>query len=208
MNLPAEKMKGILFVISAPSGTGKTTLAEAVMERTPGLTRSISHTTRPLRKGEVDGVDYHFIDEPTFRNMILDGKFLEWAEVHGKLYGTSLESIKQTVEDERKDLLLVIDVQGAETLREKKVPFCGVFILPPSIGELRTRLVKRGIDTEDGVIMRISNAKDELPEVTSFDYAVVNDDLETAIDQLASIVSAERSKVENNMIHLTEYYGL
>ena len=208
MNLPAEKMKGILFVLSAPSGTGKTTLAEAVMRKTPGLTRSISHTTRPIRKGEVDGVDYHFVDEPTFQNMVADGIFLEWATVHGKLYGTSLENIRRTVEDERKDILLVIDVQGAWTLRDKGAPHCGIFLLPPSIDELKKRLAKRGTDTEEGIKARLDDAKSELAEATSFDYVVVNDDLETAVDQLAAIVSAERSRVENNMIHLTEYYGL
>lgn len=208
MSAPTEKIKGTLFILSAPSGTGKTTLAEALIAKIPGLSRSVSHTTRRIRDGEIDGVDYHFIDEDKFQQMIAGGEFLEWAEVFGNHYGTSLENIRSSVEKENKDLLLVIDVQGAWTLHDKGVPCRSIFLLPPSLGELKRRLSTRGIDSEEEIRARTQNAKSELSEATSFDYVVVNDDLDVAIEQLSSIISAERDKVENNMINLKEHFGL
>lgn len=151
----------------------------------------------------MDGVDYHFVDVPTFRTMIDHGDFLEWAEVHGNLYGTSLSRIRHVLEGEREDLFLVIDVQGAAILRDKGVPFCGVFLLPPSLDELARRLTRRGEDAVTDIQTRLSAARNEIEEASGFDYIVVNDDLETAIFNLAAIVTAERLKTENRIIDLT-----
>jgi len=186
---------GVLFVISAPSGCGKTTILDEILRSTPGLIFSISHTTRAPRAGEQDGVAYHFTDEPLFRKMVGEDAFLEWAEVHGKLYGTS----KGTVEHHRRrglDVLLDIDTQGALQVRERLPAGEAVliFIVPPSWQELERRLSGRGTELPENVTLRLKNARREMQCIDHYDFVVVNDDLPSAIATLRAIIIAERSR--------------
>lgn len=187
------KRKGILFVISAPSGAGKTTLCKEVMNTFPDLKFSISCTTRDKRAGEVNGKDYHFTDEEKFRQMISDGAFAEWAEVHGKLYGTKLEDIKRSTE-KGEDIILDIDWQGAKQIKEKITGGVYIFILPPDIEELEKRLKQRGKDSEEVIRKRINNAKEEISHSFWYDYNITNDNLHVAANALKSIVVAERCR--------------
>jgi guanylate kinase len=188
------RRSGILFVLSAPSGAGKTTVAEAALARLDGFVRSVSTTTRPPRPGEIDGVDYRFVDRTTFARMVNEGAFIEWAEVHDNLYGTAWANVKQVVAEQRADLLLVIDVQGARSIREKDPEAVTIFLLPPSTAELERRLTGRGDESVEAVALRLANAADEIAEAPSFDYVVVNDNLETAVAQFVAVVAAERSR--------------
>ncbi len=184
-------MKGKLFVITAPSGAGKTSLIEAVMREDPSLKISVSYTTRPPRKGEKDGVDYHFIEEPTFRKMQAQGEFLECAEVHGNHYGTSKQVILDAVK-RGDDIILEIDWQGAQQVR-KLYPDCvGIFILPPSVEELERRMRARGQDSDAVIRRRLDNAREELAHAGEFKYAIINKDFETARRELASVIQSER----------------
>ncbi|TLN26032.1 guanylate kinase [bacterium] len=188
--------KGILFVISAPSGAGKSTLIKEVMGELGGIGFSVSHTTRPPRAGEIDGVNYHFVTTGEFKSMVSGGKFAEWALVHGNYYGTSLASL-ETVLGQGKDVILDIDVQGALNLRSQKnlAPVL-IFILPPSLAEVERRLAKRG-DTDAGTMAkRLENAAGEISEAIKYDYAVINDDLGTAAGELKAIITAERLKTD------------
>jgi guanylate kinase len=196
MNNNREGRRGILFVISAPSGTGKSTVTEKVLAATPRLSRSVSHTTRPVRKGEVDGTDYHFVGRETFEAMIERGEFIEWAQVHNNLYGTAYSNIDDIVLKRHDDLLLVIDVQGSASLGERGVERVTIFLMPPSMDELKKRLTGRGTDNEDAVHLRMKNASDEIAEMDKFDYTVINDDLSTAVDDVRSIITAERLRTK------------
>lgn len=191
-----EGRRGILFVLSAPSGAGKSTVAEKVLAATPYLSRSISHTTRPIRKGETDGRDYHFVTRQAFESMIERGEFIEWAQVHGNLYGTAYSNIDNIVLKRHNDLLLVIDVQGSASLWEKGVERVTIFLMPPSMDELKKRLIGRGTDNDDSVRIRLENARDEMDEMEKFDYTVINDDLATAVDEVRSIITAERLRTK------------
>ena len=184
-------MKGHLFVITAPSGAGKTSLIEALMRGDPSLKISVSYTTRAPRKGEKDGVDYHFIDEATFRKMKERQEFLESAEVHGNHYGTSKQVILDAVK-RGEDIILEIDWQGAQQVR-KLYPDCvGIFILPPSVEELERRMRARAQDSDAVIRRRLDNARDELAHAGEFKYAIINKDFETARRELASIIQRER----------------
>ena len=186
-------MKGKLFVITAPSGAGKTSLIEAVMNDDPSLKISVSYTTRAPRKGEKDGVDYHFVDQPTFLKMKERGEFLESAEVHGNYYGTSKQVILDAVK-RGDDLILEIDWQGAQQVR-KLYPACiGIFILPPSVEELERRMRTRGQDSDTVIRRRIDNAREELEHKDEFKYRIINKDFETARRELAKIIQTERAK--------------
>jgi len=186
-------MSGSLFVITAPSGAGKTSLIEAVMRDDPSLKISVSYTTRAPRKGEKDGVDYHFIDEKTFREMKNRGEFLESAEVHGNHYGTGKQVILDAVK-RGDDLILEIDWQGAQQVR-KLYPGCvGIFILPPSVDELERRMRSRGQDSDAVIRRRLDNAREELTHAGEFKYAIINKDFETARRELANIIQSERAK--------------
>ncbi len=183
--------KGKLFVITAPSGAGKTSLIEAVMREDPSLKISVSYTTRPPRPGEKNGVDYHFIDDATFLAMQNRGEFVESAEVHGYRYGTSKNVILDAV-TRGEDLLLEIDWQGAQQVR-KLYPDCvGIFILPPSIEELERRMRARGQDTDAVIRRRVENAHGELLHAGEFKYAIINKDFDTARRQLAETIRTER----------------
>ncbi len=186
-------MKGKLFVITAPSGAGKTSLIEAVMGDDPSLKISISYTTRAPRKGEKDGNDYHFVDEKTFLAMKKRGEFLECAEVHGNHYGTAKQVILDAVK-RGDDLILEIDWQGAQQVR-KLYPACiGIFILPPSVEELERRMRSRGQDSDAVIRRRLDNAREELAHQDEFKYRIINKDFEIARRELAKIIQTERAK--------------
>ena len=182
-------------VLSAPSGAGKTTIARALVKEIEDVVFSISATTRPARDHEVDGVDYHFLSEPDFRAMIEADELIEWAEVHGHLYGTSREALRAALEEGR-FLILDVDVQGAMQVRDRVPDAVLVFVLPPSAGALVKRLTERGSEREDGVARRIENARGELEQASHFDYIVVNENLDQAIDEVRSIVLAEGRRTD------------
>lgn len=182
--------QGILFVISAPSGAGKTTLCKQIIDFFPQLRQSVSFTTRPMRQGEVDGVDYHFVDVETFREMIAGDAFVEWAQVHDNYYGTALNTLRQAA-DAGQDVLLDIDFQGAAQLKKCADEAVFIFIAPPDLSELERRLRGRGTDSEDVICRRVENARGELQEAHWYDYIVVNDDVDRASEQLSSILHAE-----------------
>jgi guanylate kinase len=184
--------RGLPFVISAPSGTGKTTVCGRVIERDPQIELSVSHTTRRPRPEERDGVDYHFVSREEFRALVDRDAFVEHAEYGGNLYGTSWSSLDDPLERGR-DLLLEIEVQGARQLRARRGDARFVFLLPPSMEELERRLRGRGTDDEAAVERRLEIVVSELRAVHVFDYAVVNDELEAAVDAVCEIVRAERS---------------
>jgi guanylate kinase len=186
-------MKGKLFVITAPSGAGKTSLIEAVMRADPTLKESVSYTTRAPRAGERNGVDYHFVDEATFRRMRARGEFLESAEVHGNHYGTAKKVILDAVA--RGDaMILEIDWQGAQQVRRLYPDCVGIFILPPSVEELERRMRARGQDAEPVIRRRLENAREELTHAGEFNYVIINKDFETARQELAGIIERERAK--------------
>ncbi|MXZ72536.1 MAG: guanylate kinase [Acidobacteria bacterium] len=184
--------RGRLFIVSAPSGTGKTTLVDRLVELVPGLVRSRSYTARPMRPGEVDRVDYNFVEASHFREMIDAGAFLEWAEVFGRLYGTGAADTERHRAAGR-DVVLVIDVQGARQVRSR-VDAVGIFILPPSFSELERRLHARtaGASPED-LARRLETARREVEMSGDYDYVVVNDDIDDCVERLRQIVLAERS---------------
>ena len=198
--------EGILFVVSAPSGAGKTSLCRELVDSFSDLRQSISFATRKCRHGETDGVDYHFIDSDTFRNMVDQKQFAEWAEVHGNYYGTSL----QTLEGAAKggiDLLLDIDCQGAAQIKKNFQQGVFIFILPPDYEELEKRLRHRGTETDDVIDRRLANARKEIPEARWYDYLVVNDNFQAARDRLIAIVTAERCRSDRN-VHLLDKFTL
>jgi len=182
----------LLLALCAPSGAGKTTLSKYLLEAVEGLRFSVSHTTRPRRGDEVDGVDYHFVDRAAFDELVERGRFAEWAEVHGNLYGTSLEELDRARQDGKTGLIFDIDHQGARQLRSKLPSAVSVFVLPPSLEELRTRLVARGTDAPVVVERRLGAAHEEIAHYAFFDYLLINDDLDAAKETLLAIVRAER----------------
>ena len=186
--------RGLLFVVSAPSGTGKTTVVERLVEVCPGLVRSRSYTSRPAREGETDGVDYKFIDRPAFDALIARDGLLEWANVFGNLYGTSRQETEAKLAS-GSDLVLVIDVQGARQVRERMQDAVGIFLLPPSFEILETRLRGRSKDAEPAMRRRLEAARAEVDAVQEYEYVVVNDELERCVGELTAIVIAERARV-------------
>jgi guanylate kinase len=191
----ANKGKGTLYIISAPSGAGKTSLVKALLESTADIMVSVSHTTRGMRPGEVDGRDYHFTDVDTFRSMIADGAFLEHAQVFDNFYGTSRSSALDRM-GQGVDVILEIDWQGAQQVRRKMPEAVGIFILPPSREELERRLRGRGTDADDVIAKRLGQAVEEMGHYGEFDYLVFNDDFDTALAQLRAIVLARRQRAE------------
>ena len=183
--------KGNIFVISAPSGAGKTSLCKELIDFFPALRHSVSFTTRSIRAGEVDGKDYHFVGQDKFDQMVASGAFAEWALVHGNNYGTSLRTLQQAI-DSGSDILLEIDCQGAMQLKNHQVNAIFVFIMPPSLDELRRRLVGRDTDSDDVIEKRIVNASDEINEATWYDHVVINDKFDLALDQLKLIVQGDK----------------
>ncbi len=184
-------MIGHLYIVAAPSGAGKTTLVRLLLEKDPGIHVSVSSTTREPRPGEKDGREYHFVDVPSFIESVSRGEFLEWAEVHGNYYGTSKRWIEAEMTAGR-DVLLEIDWQGAQQVRKSFPQAISVFILPPSLQALDERLSERGTDSAETIARRIAAARDEMRHVDEFDYVIINDDLQRALGDLLSVVSATR----------------
>jgi guanylate kinase len=182
---------GNLFVVAAPSGGGKTSIVNALLEQDRAIRLSVSYTTRPPRPGEVDGVHYHFVDEPRFMALMAAGEFLEHAHVHGNWYATSSTWLRQQV-NAGGDVLLEIDWQGAAQVRGLIPSSVHVFILPPSLPALRERLEKRGQDTSDVIARRLDAAQDEMHHCGEFDYVIINQDFATAVADLAAVVRASR----------------
>jgi guanylate kinase len=183
--------RGIPFVVAAPSGTGKTTVCRALVEADPGLRFSVSHTTRPPRPGEREGVDYHFVDRARFAALVAQGAFLEHAEYAGNLYGTSWAAVDGPLAA-GVDLLLEIEVQGARQVRERRPDARLIFLLPPSLQALEARLRARGSDGPDAVRARLEVARRELGAVDLFDYVIVNDDLPRCVASVREVIDAER----------------
>jgi guanylate kinase len=184
---------GVLFVVSAPSGTGKTTVVERLVEICPDLHRSRSYTSRPPRAGETDGVDYNFISRSAFEAMVARGEFLEWADVFGNLYGTARRDTEAALAAGR-DVVLVIDVQGAKQVRERVSGTVGIFVLPPSFQALESRLRGRSQDEPGAIARRLETARREVSAVEAYEYVVVNDTLDRCVAELTAIVCAERAR--------------
>ncbi len=191
-------MPGNLFIVSAPSGAGKTSLVAALLASTPDVALSISYTTRPPRPGEVNGQDYHFVSRESFVEMAGRGDFLESAEIYGNLYGTSQSWIKSEI-DSGRDILLEIDWQGAAQVRRFFPDCISVFILPPSIRTLEERLNGRGKDSAEVIARRMQAARDEISHVSEFDYVIINNKLDEAAQQLRSVVIAARMRRDHQL---------
>ncbi len=186
--------RGILFVISAPSGTGKSSVTKGLLSSADGIDFSVSYTTRPRRNGERDGRDYHFVDDAGFDTMVARDGFLEWAHVFGHRYGTGREATEAALEAGR-DVLLDIDVQGAQKVRESGIAAVSVFLLPPDFATLERRLRSRASDDEGQIRRRLAQARHEAGEYRHYDYLVINDRLEQAVEEVRAIVTAERRRM-------------
>lgn len=188
-----EKRKGMLIVISGPSGTGKGTLCDRIMRQDPSLSFSVSATTRERRHTEIDGVHYHFVTEEAYDELLQKDAFLEHATVHGHRYGTLIEQVDEMIE-KGKGVVLDIDTQGARSVMLKRPDCVSIFILPPSYASLRSRLHTRNTDDPVEINRRLGNAKGEIEQISHYQYVVVNDDLELATHQLSTIIAAEKQR--------------
>jgi len=188
--------KGTLYVISAASGAGKTSLVNAVLEQVPNIEVSVSHTTRAPREGELDGVNYHFVDKEAFQEMVNAGEFFESATVFGNMYGTSRQHIQEQLL-KGKDVILEIDWQGARQIRQLMADCKSIYIAPPSIAALRERLTSRGQDDEAVIEKRMQEAVSEMSHYAEFEYLVINDDFDEARENLAAIILGERMLLEH-----------
>jgi len=201
---------GDLFVIAAPSGGGKTSLVNALLKLDPRLVLSISHTTRPARPGEKDGSHYHFISEAEYKRMVSRGDFMEHAQVFDHYYGTNRHSVAAQLEQSH-DVILEIDWQGARQVRDAFPHCCAIFIIPPSLETLRTRLTGRGQDSNDVILRRMRDAQAEISHWAEFDQLVVNDNFDTALEELASIINDHRMgrshKKNKDYKHLAQQLG-
>ena len=186
-------MKGNIIILSAPSGTGKTTILKKVLPEFGTIGVSISHTTRSPRTDEQDGVNYHFVSKETFLSLIDQGDFIEWAKVHGNYYGTSVRAVLQ-LQEKGQDVVLDIDIQGARQVREKLPESSSIFIIPPSWEEQEKRLRGRGTDSEETITLRLNNARKELSDIDLYDYVVVNDTIDDAATMFKAIILALRAK--------------
>jgi len=195
---PASRHPGNLIVVAAPSGAGKSSLVNALLELDSHLSVTVSHTTRAPRGQERDGREYHFVDEPTFRAMIARGEFVEWAQVHGNLYGTSRGELARRIAD-GEDVVLEIDWQGALQIKQAFADAVLVFVLPPSWDELRQRLQRRGEDGAEVIAQRLANAHDEVAQARHFDYVIINSLFESALFDLKTVVHSQRLKYAAQM---------
>jgi len=186
--------RGLLFIVSAPSGTGKTTLVERLVHEVPKLHMSRSYTSRSARTGERAGVDYNFITRDRFEEMVRDGAFLEWADVFGNYYGTCADDTEALLA-RGEDVVLVIDVQGARQVRTRGIETVGIFVLPPSAAVLEQRLRGRSKDSEEQIRRRLDVARGEVAEYAQYEYVVINDEVPAAVERLQAIVVAERARI-------------
>ena len=191
----SSSRRGLLFIVSAPSGTGKTTLVERLVQVVPRLRMSRSYTSRAARAGEQDAVDYNFISRERFEAMIAEHAFLEWADVFGNYYGTGAADTEAFL-TAGEDVVLVIDVQGARQVRGRGIETVGVFVLPPSASVLESRLRGRSKDTEEQIRRRLDVARTEVGEFAQYEYVVVNEDLDGAVNRMRAIVMAERARIK------------
>lgn len=195
MKATMRKNKGNIFIVSAPSGAGKTTICQKLTELFPDIRHSVSYTTRLQRNGEVNDRDYTFVNESEFLKMAEAGEFVEWAKVHGNLYGTSKRRLKEMM-DQGISVVLDIDTQGAKQIRGCYDDGVYIFILPPSMETLRERLEKRMSNSPDEIELRMKRAADEIREYKNYDYVIVNNDIEKALEELEAIVTAESKKTD------------
>jgi guanylate kinase len=193
--------RGILFVVSSPSGGGKGTLIQRVLNTVPDLSYSVSYTTRAPRSGEVDGREYFFVTPEKFEQMVDDDEFLEWAHVHCKLYGTSRQQVCGEIAAGR-DIVLEVDVQGAASVKQLLADSVSIFILPPSFEVLRQRLVARGTDSPEELELRLRNAPTELKDYEAFQYVIINDDATQAAERLAAIIYSERTRLSRQQTQI------
>ncbi len=198
-------MPGTLTIITAPSGAGKTTLVRGLLARDPQVRLSISYTTRAPRPGEEDGREYHFVDVATFRTLRDRGEFLEWAEVHGNYYGTSKVWLREQIAAGH-DILLEIDWQGAQQVRKTFRDAVGVFVLPPSLDVLEERLRGRATDSDDVIARRLLAARSEMRHVGEFDYVILNNTLQEAVDDLVAVVRAARLRYAKQHARHLQYF--
>jgi len=203
----AQRASGNLFVVSAPSGAGKTSLCKEIIDFFPGLRHSVSYTTRPPRTGEVDGRDYHFVSRGVFDRMVAEGAFAEWAEVHGNCYGTAISTLDDAQAAEY-DILLEIDCQGAAQIKKNYRQGVFIFILPPDFVELQRRLESRGTDSPEVIARRVDNARSEIRESVWYDYLLINDDFAGALDQFKAIVIAENCRTARVLGLVAAEFGL
>ena len=187
------KRRGLLFVLSSPSGAGKTTIARMLLAKDDGIALSVSATTRPMREGEIDGRDYHFVTDAEFDRMVESGAFLEWAHVFGRRYGTLVSEVTQSIENGC-DVLLDIDWQGTQQLKQVDPDIVRVFILPPSMKELERRLRARGTDSDEVIASRMERAAGEISHWAEYDYVLVNEDADACLAKVQAILDAERLK--------------
>ncbi|MBQ6820137.1 MAG: guanylate kinase [Clostridium sp.] len=190
-----QNNRGVLIVISGPSGAGKGTICKALLEKHKNIYISVSATTRKPRAGEVDGVNYYFLTKDAFEEKVKENGFLEYANVHGNFYGTPKVNVESMLE-EGKDVILEIDIQGALQVKENFKEGVFIFILPPSMEELKQRIIKRGSETEESLMTRFKNAYKEINYVSKYNYAVVNDTLDVAVSKVESIIAAEKCRVD------------
>ncbi|TET45966.1 guanylate kinase [Candidatus Aerophobetes bacterium] len=190
-----KKKKGLILVISAPSGAGKTTLCKRLLQASSSFISSVSFTTRRPRKNEIEGVDYYFVSQKEFQKMIEKRRFIEWTEVHGRLYGTSVKLLDQAIKEE-KDVLLEVDVTGGAEIKKNYPQAVLIFLLPPSWQELEKRLANRRTEDEEKLARRIKQAKREIKYAPHYDYFIVNDDINRALEDLLAIIQAERCRMD------------
>lgn len=193
--------KGLLLVISGPSGTGKGTVCKRLLEKNKDIFLSVSATTRKPREGEIDGVSYHFYDEDKFRNLIAKNQFIEWAAFCDNYYGTPKAPVVENIENGR-DVMLEIEIEGAMKVRAKHPEGVYIFLFPPSLEVLEERLKGRGTETDEVIAKRLARAKEEFKMCTKYNYYVVNDDLEKAVEEIEAIIVAEKARKERNQVNL------
>ncbi len=193
-------VSGKLFILSAPSGTGKTSLTKALLKANINLWLSVSYTSRAKRPGEKEGIDYYFVERKIFRQMLECGEFIESAEVYGNLYGTSQKWINESIES-GKDVLLEIDSQGAQQVRKIFSNVVSIFVLPPSLEELENRLRNRNQDSEKVIAKRMDAAREEIRHVSEYDYVIINDNMDIALRDLICVVQSERLRMSTQLVH-------
>ena len=198
-----ETVRGNLYVVSAPSGAGKTSLVKALLESVDDIRVAVSHTTRPIRPGEVDGVDYHFVDQDAFMEMVGNGEFLEHAQVFDNYYGTAARSATDLLQSGQ-DVILEIDWQGAAQVRHLFPEATGVFILPPSRDELEKRLRNRGQDSDEVIARRMQDARQEISHYAEYHYLIVNDDFDEALQALRGLVLSHRLDIDRQAVVLSD----